>query len=126
MVDPCRPSFQPGFVAPVAIRIAATFQAFNVIDELFLTVVTKLVGDPVIVRLATSLAATGAGERQAAFFTRCRATGPFNEIFNRSLLASAEDRLFVQLGAVTLVAYGNDIGHGNPGGINHAFKIEKI
>ena len=124
MVDPCRPGFQPGLVAPVAIRISAALQAFNVIDKLFFTVVTKLVRNPIIVRLAVSLTAACAHERGAAFFTCGCTTGAFNEIFDRPLFASAEDRLFFQLGAVTLVAYGNDIGHGNPGGINHALKLE--
>ena len=117
VVYPCRPGFQPGLVAPVAIRISAAFQAFDVIYKLFLTIVTKPIGDPIITCYAATLAATCAGERHTAFFTGCRATGPLYQNIGGPLFTFAEDRLFFQFGAVTLVAYGNDFGHGTPVGL---------
>jgi hypothetical protein len=125
VVYPCRPGFQPGLVAPVAIRISAAFQAFNVINKLFPAVVAKLVGNPMVMIFFATLTLACATEGQSAFFTRYCAAGTLHEIFDRALLTSAEGCLFFQLGAITFIAYGNDIGHRNPGGINLSFKFEK-
>jgi hypothetical protein len=47
------------------------------------------------------------------------------KVLDRSLFASTQCYILFQFGAIELVAYGNNIGHGIPYSISQRFKLEK-
>jgi hypothetical protein len=72
-----------------------------------------------------SVLRTDPGDGQTTFFTIDRAARPLKKVLDRSLFASPQRYILFQFGAIELVAYGNNIGHGIPCGISQRFKLGK-
>lgn len=125
MVDPGRPDFQPGFIAPVTVRIASAFQPFDVINKLLRTGVAELVGYSATIRLNAAPVRTRRVNRQTAFFAIDRTAGALKKTFDRALLAAIQLGVFLQPGAIEFIAYGNNFGHGIPNGFNRRLNLEK-
>jgi len=78
-----------------------------------------------VARCIVGILRTDPGDGQAAFFTVDRTARPLKKVLDRALFASTQRYILFQFGAIELVAYGNNIGHGIPCGISHRFKLEK-
>ena len=125
IVDPGRPDFQPGFVAPVAVWIAPAFQVRYIIDKFIPAVLAEFVGNPVFALLVTAFTGASVRHGQAAFLARDRTARPAKEVLDRPLFAPLEEGVLRLPGAIASIANGNDVGHGVSGAFNRALKLKK-
>lgn len=113
MVDPGRPDFQPGLVAPVAVGVPPALETFDVIDKFFPAIFTEFVGYAMIALCLLPAAAPGApaGDGQAAFLALDGTARPAKKVLDGTLFAFVEQGVLFLPGAIPSIAYGNDIGH---------------
>ena len=111
VVDPGRPDFHPGIVAPIEAIVAAPLQPIDVVDELLGAILAEPIGNA-RVAVFSGFATAACRYRGAAALTDRRTAGALIHLLNRQALALVAGGRLPDPSLCQFVAYGYNICHG--------------